>query len=78
MPWSSVADFGVAMPILIGTDNVIIASKSVTEAARHLKLAEIPETVDLLGWETAEMERCEIEPSVLYRHSALWIPISTS
>lgn len=52
---ASITEYGVAMPVLIGPDNVIIAGEAVTEAARRLKLTHIPVIV-ARGWSPARIQ----------------------
>jgi len=52
---ASITEFGIALPVLIDTDNVIIAGEAVTEAARRLGLAEVPVIV-ARGWSKARIK----------------------
>lgn len=52
---ASISEFGIALPVLVDPDLVIIAGEAVTEAARRLGMTEVPVIV-ARGWSKARIQ----------------------
>lgn len=64
---ASVEKFGVAIPILIDHNNVIIAGEAVTEAARRAGLTKVPVIV-ARGWSRAKIQAFRLMANRLAEH----------
>lgn len=64
---ASVRKFGVAIPVLVDPDDVIIAGEAVTEAARRAGLTEVPVIV-ARGWSKAKIQAFRLMANRLAEH----------